>query len=122
MKEQIRAAVEILGVVAFVLIQIFFILNLVGGESVAGAFELVAFMVFIVLIIIEYFLREIEYVYLINYHFNGGSGRTLLKTAEKLNSDLEIINVERELADRYPEFESINIRSFQLLSKKRLND
>jgi hypothetical protein len=56
-----------------------------------------------------------RYEYLIEYAFDGGSGRSFTVWTAPLNSSDAVLRVERNLQADLPQLRRLNVRSFQLL-------
>jgi hypothetical protein len=56
-----------------------------------------------------------RYEYLIEYAFDGGSGRSLSTLSEPIDSAEAVRKVDRSLQEDLPHLRNLNIRHFQLL-------
>jgi hypothetical protein len=56
-----------------------------------------------------------RYEYLIEYAFDGGSGRSFTTTYAPINSADLVRTLDRSLQADLPQLRNLNIRSFQLL-------
>lgn len=58
-----------------------------------------------------------RYEYLIEYAFDGGSGRSISTLSEPINSAESVYRCDRSIQADLPHLRNLNIRSFQLLRK-----
>lgn len=56
-----------------------------------------------------------RYEYLIEYAFDGGSGRSFTTLYVPMDSAEVVRMVDRSLQEQLPQLQNLNIRSFQLL-------
>jgi hypothetical protein len=58
-----------------------------------------------------------RYEYLVEYAFDGGSGRSFSVRAEALNSADAVRRLDESIQADLPHLQRLNVRSFQLLRK-----